>query len=145
MKCNEMEFLISLHIDNQLSDQEQKELLQHFEVCDQCRQTYKDFLNIRSFLSKENNIEISPDFEKNLMKKIKTININKTENVFHPNHKRKIILLAAGLLFVVISSVSFFPKKLNSIEYDFGWYYDISQENNDDSSTGSTESFLLNS
>lgn len=145
MKCNEMEFLISLHIDNQLSDQEQKELLQHFEVCDQCRQTYKDFLNIRNLLSKENNIKISSDFEKNLMKKIKNININKTENIFHSNNKRKIILLAAGLLFVVISSVSFFPKQPKSIEYDFGWYYDIYQENNDESSTGSAESFILNS
>lgn len=145
MKCNEMEFLISLHIDNQLSDQEQKELLQHFEVCDQCRQTYKNFLNIRNLLSQENNIEISPDFEKNLMKKIKNINMNKTENIFHPNNKRKIILLAAGLLFVVISSVSFFSKTPNRIEYDFGWYYDISQENSYESSTDSTEFLILNS
>ncbi len=141
MKCNEMGFLISLHMDNKLSGQELSDLLQHFEQCPQCRQTYTDFLNIRNLLAKENNIKISADFEKNLMKKIKNIN---NRNIFNPNNKRKIFLMAAGFLFVVISSVSFFSKESKSIDYDFEWYYNISQENNDETYAESAVSVILN-
>ncbi|GAB1402524.1 hypothetical protein MASR1M68_14350 [Elusimicrobiota bacterium] len=141
MKCNEMEFLISLHMDNRLSGQELSDLLQHFEQCHRCRQTYKDFLDIRNLLAKENNIKISADFEKNLMKKIKNIN---NGAVLHSNNKRKIFLMAAGFLFVVISSVSFFSKEPKNIEYDFEWYYNISQENNDETYSESAVSLILN-
>lgn len=147
MNCNDMEFLISLHIDNQLSDQELTKLLQHFEQCSQCRQTYKDFLNIKTVLSGENNIEIGSHFENNVMKKIKNSNINKNENIIYPNFKKRIIVLAASFLFIVISSVALFTTSSGKTDsqYDFSWYYDINQDNTDESQNNSIEAFILNS
>jgi hypothetical protein len=140
-----MEFLISLHIDNQLSDQELKELSQHFEECQQCRQTYKDLLNIKTVLSGEKNIEISSNFENNVMRKIKNSNIN-NKNIIYPNFKKRIIVLAASFLFIVISSVALFTT--SSVEkkdsnYDFSWYYEINQDNSE-KSNNTVESFMLN-
>ncbi|MDD5021538.1 MAG: zf-HC2 domain-containing protein [Endomicrobiaceae bacterium] len=146
MKCNNMEFLISLHIDNQLSDQEVKELLQHFEICEQCRQTYKDFLNIKTLLSGEKNIEISRYFENNVMRKIKNSNTNNNAKIIYPIFKKRIIVLAASFLFIVISSVALFTtssvKNKNS-HYDFSWYYEINQDNSEESNN-TLESFMLN-
>jgi len=142
MTCNEMEFLISLHIDNQLSDQELTELLQHFEQCPKCKQTYKDFLNIKTVLSGEKNIEVSSHFENNVMKKIK--NSNDSKNIIYPNFNKRILVLAASFLFIVISSVVLFTKSSveKTVQYDFSWYYNISQENNDDYINKNVKSFL---
>jgi len=85
MKCGEMEFLISLHADNRLNDAEIAELLEHFEECPQCRQTYRDFLALKSLLASGNNITVSPDFENKVMAKIKNSDKPASARIIYPN------------------------------------------------------------
>ena len=148
MKCGEMEFLISLHADNRLNDAEIAELLEHFEECPGCRQTYKDFLDLKSLLASGNNITVSPDFENKVMAKIKNSDKSAPARIIYPNFKKRIITAAAGFLFIVISSAALFTVvkiKKSHIAYDFSWYYDIGQETAyESSSTNSIESFILN-
>lgn len=148
MKCGEMEFLISLHADNRLNEAEIAELLEHFEECPKCRQTYKDFLALKSLLASGNNITVSTDFENKVMAKIKNSDKPAPARIIYPNFKKRIIAMAAGFLFIVISSAALFTiakvKKDNTV-YDFSWYYDIGQETTyESSSTNSIESFILN-
>lgn len=138
MKCNDMEFLISLHIDNKLSGADLEKLLKHFEECSVCRQTYKNLLLIKEVLGSQKEILLPDSFENNIMKILKNKEDIRQTGIFHVMPKRKLLILAAGFLFIVLSSVAYFSTRKKTA-YDFGWYYET-LENTEDSSYGTSDS-----
>lgn len=139
MKCNDMEFLISLHIDNKLDGAELEKLLKHFEECSSCRQTYKDLLRIKELLGSQKEILLPDSFENKIMKMLKNKENISPAGFLNTVPKRKLLMLAAGFLFIVLSSVTYFSTHKKKV-YDFGWYYETAVENTEDSSYGTSDS-----
>jgi len=139
MKCNDMEFLISLHTDNKLSGGELEKLLKHFEECSACRQTYKDFLRIKELLGSQKEIPITDSFENKIMKILKNKEDIRTAGFLHAIPRRQLFILAASFLFIVLSSVAYLSTRKKTV-YDFGWYYDTAIENTEDASYGTSDS-----
>ena len=96
--------LISSYIDNELQEEEKKELLNHLEECDECKKEYEELLELRKELSsfvKESDRSLSDE----VMKKI-----NKKKTPFIFRH----IGLVASLVFIVVLAVFTMGEKNTS-------------------------------
>ena len=112
MNCNKAQELISLYLDNKLSSQTVSELKKHFTECSKCQQDYLTLKKIKTILANTPKQEVSSDFTASVMKKIKSKETEKQDNVvmfgsFFNSMKKKLIM-AAGFLFVAASSYFFF-------------------------------------
>ena len=112
MNCNKAQELISLYLDNKLSSQSVNELKKHFTECSECQQDYLTLKKIKTILSNTPKQEVSSDFTASVMKRIKSKETEKQDNVvmfgsFFNSMKKKLIM-AAGFLFVAASSYFFF-------------------------------------
>lgn len=131
MNCNKAQEMISLYIDNKLSSQSVNELKKHFTECSKCQQDYLTLKKIKTILSNTPKQEVSSDFTASVMKRIKSKETEKQDNVvmfgsFFNSMKKKLIM-AAGFLFVAASSYFFFmPNNIN--KYDAENYASIAME-----------------
>ncbi|MDY6820807.1 MAG: zf-HC2 domain-containing protein [Deferribacterota bacterium] len=80
--------LISLYVDNELSAIEEKELLSHIEVCEDCSKFLMDLLYIKSEIKKSYKREKTIDISASVMKKIKDNEENNSEKVIPINKKQ---------------------------------------------------------
>jgi len=102
--CESVQNLLSLYIDNMLSEEESNIVREHIKSCASCRE---ELALMQSILKETKNlpeIEVSADFHKNLMEKIKAE--GKPEKKFAVNWKQAAGFVAAAAV-VALSVVSF--------------------------------------
>lgn len=51
MKCNEIEEFVILLADNEIDDLNRKRVLEHIEICETCKQKYRETLNMKNMIS----------------------------------------------------------------------------------------------
>lgn len=67
-QCNEIRELLSLYVDNELSEKEMKQVESHFENCPDCKQEYLEVLEITELLREIPEEKIPEQFEFRLKK-----------------------------------------------------------------------------
>ena len=153
MKCKKFKEMISLYIDAKLSSKETEMLKKHFQTCRECEKEYTVLKNIKNILSRVDKKELSSSFSDSVMDKIKNKTYEEDKNVVFMSFIKKHFLMAAGFIFIVLSSSLFFindsgivNKKANNeyyastsqaIEYYFG------NENGSDADTDDYEEYIL--
>lgn len=116
--CKYFENLIIKKVYNEISSDEENQLLIHFNQCDKCLNTYNDYLKITNLYTKKENKDIEIDFNKLLENTFQ--NTNSTKILFiNSNWKTKSILSAAAAV-IIIFFIFLFNFDHNS---------DIKQEN----------------
>jgi len=115
MKCNNIELMISLHIDNKLSLEEVSSLMEHFDSCEKCRQLYKDFKDIKSILLDNNKQPIlSDNFTNYTMQKIKNLKSQpKENNIVFVKFVKKHLVMVASFIFIVTASIVFMTQSID--------------------------------
>ena len=71
-ECEKIRKLLPLYIDNMLSDKECDEVLKHLDKCPDCKNEYNYLKAIIGTAKEIPQKELSQDFHKNLMEKVKT-------------------------------------------------------------------------
>lgn len=117
MECNRAGEMMSLAIDRMLSNEEVKELQEHLDMCDLCREEYELFQSIQSALKSEEAASLPENFHNELMHRIENETIeeevakaSKDENNVVPLAKpfykrlnfRQFNLAAAAVLILII-------------------------------------------
>lgn len=112
MNCNEIKEMISLYIDDELSEEEVKKIKDHLESCDECKkefECYNQIINILKDLPEE---EPPKGYCKRLHEKLlNTIPQNKTAkniNVF--NNKKWAKYAGIAAVFVLVFSTAILPN-----------------------------------
>lgn len=113
MDCNRSSQLISLSIDQMLSEVEQLELEKHLATCEECKEEYEMFQSIQSALNSEEAASLPDDFHSHLMTRIEEEKVSTSEesNVVplrKPIYKRfsyKQFNVAAAIIIVVIFGI----------------------------------------
>lgn len=115
MKCENAKPLISLHIDNKLSLEEVKELMEHLNTCESCRQTYKDFKDIKIVLSDMQKTKLSDNFTDSVMLKIKEAkNKRNKQNIIFISFLKRHFVMAASFIFIIAASAVILSNKPSS-------------------------------
>ncbi|SKC64227.1 DUF4349 domain-containing protein [Maledivibacter halophilus] len=116
MRCDKVKEILSLYIDNQLDDGENKEIENHIKMCEECNREYEDLLFIKKLLSETPQAQLPEGFKADLhdklvkckeLEKAELINSRQTDKDKFKT-KRKInwrILsgIAAGIFIMVVS------------------------------------------
>lgn len=76
MVCEEAQFLSSLLVDGQLSEEEAAQLHQHFQLCPQCKLNFQSEVNLKACLKKKAKAHQVPD---SLLMSVKNM-------LAHPEH-----------------------------------------------------------
>ncbi len=100
MDCLKYEELINKYFDNELSEEEKRELFSHLEACDSCENTFDDLSKIREFL-KEPMVELPSDFKEKLhdklVKETKVKKISKRNTFIKIGSIAAVVLVAIGI------------------------------------------------
>lgn len=120
MKCQKYRKLISLYVDDELSNAYEDELFEHIGTCPACKTALKNESMLKSYIKDSYSGTHNVDFSRSIMSKIEEKN-KKKKGKFKTVHKLKMI---AGAVVVVIfssmitlsalSRVDYFAKKDNS-------------------------------
>jgi len=110
MKCNNIELLISSHIDNKLSLEEVTFLMEHLNSCEKCRQTYKDFKDIKVVLSDIQTHKLNNNFTNSTMQRIIDLQNTKNDNIIFIDFVKKHLIMVASFVFIIIASIVFLSK-----------------------------------
>ena len=102
--CESICYLLSPYIDNMLSDEESDIVREHIANCASCREELAMMQSIQTVTKQLPDIEVSADFHKNLMEKIKAE--GKTEKRYAIPWKKAAGFVAAAAV-VALSVVSF--------------------------------------
>lgn len=70
MRCEDIREIISLYIDNELNEEESKEIEKHLKSCEECNREYEDLLTIKRLLSEAPQVELPDNFKEELHKKL---------------------------------------------------------------------------
>lgn len=109
MKCKKTK-LISKYFDQQLEENETKELLEHTKTCKICKEEFEIFLKIYSYLPEYEDIKISDDFNFRLFSKLQ----QETEKpslleLLLRKPLRNVLVPALGVAIIFLTSI-FIPK-----------------------------------
>ncbi len=100
-ECEKIRKLLPLYIDNMLSDKECDEVLKHLDKCPDCKNEYNYLKAIIGTARKIPQKELSPDFHKNLMEKVKTKSHKKKKHYITLRH------ISAGVAVAAVIAISF--------------------------------------
>ncbi len=73
MTCKEISELISLYLDNEITNEEQNILLEHIKTCPTCKKEFEEIKKIKEILNNEEEIDLPEGFHEELFNKIKEI------------------------------------------------------------------------
>lgn len=112
MDCNRSNELISLSLDDMLTDQEQIELNEHLESCDQCKEDYTLYQSIQEGLGEIEEVELPVGFHEELMGRIEKTSVDpvqedKVTPLWQRLNRRYINVAAAFVLVVVFALIGF--------------------------------------
>ena len=71
MNCDEYKEKLSLYIDGMLSEEEEKAVVAHLDLCETCHEAYEILTGMISLLKTSEEVELPKDFHENLMRRIK--------------------------------------------------------------------------
>lgn len=103
---------ISLYIDDMLCDKGRQELEDHFNVCENCKQTYEQLLDISNDLNDIRNIEYPENLHEKIMDNFKSSNLNESVNKNKVislklyNEKFRMIACVIGLALIFVPFIS---------------------------------------
>ena len=103
MKCEDALLLISGHIDQENTPEEEAQLLQHLQQCAECRKVLQAFEEMNSSLAALN-VEPPADLRRNVMEVIRT------ETAVPKKHNRRWISLAAAAALAIVIGAAAIPK-----------------------------------
>ena len=122
MRCEDIREIISLYIDNELNEEESKEIEKHLKSCEECNREYEDLLTIKRLLSEAPQVELPNNFKEELHKKlVASVSIedsesNETNNVIDFDERSnkvrkkklnwKVFSGVAAALFLTVVSLS---------------------------------------
>lgn len=104
LDCENIQALIPLYIDNELSEEEADFVKQHLESCAECRKEYAFIASMLENLSSMPEPELPKDFHENLMRKVRAA--APTKKTYYFDFKR-IAGFAAAAAVIALSVVSF--------------------------------------
>lgn len=121
MKCKKIK-LISKYFDNQLNEQEVKELLAHIKICKICNEEFKTFLKIYPYIPSYEEVKTSEDFDFRLFYRLR----QETEkpSIFELLLRRPLrnaLIPVLGLTMIFLTFV-FVPKSCNIKNQNFSSY-----------------------
>lgn len=116
MNCKKIKTLLSLYIDQQLSEKELKEVEEHLKICDLCNEE----LNIyKTLLSQCNNLnedkELPNNFHRNLMNKINDIKTKHKRKGFTINYR---VFTTAAAIFIAVMVITIVLPLISPNEKD---------------------------
>lgn len=107
--CEKVSSLLSLFMDNMLSENENDTIREHIKTCSACREEY-EFMKTLALGTKDMPMpELPKEFHENLMAKVRETKQEKTKRVtftFGPGFRRTAISFAAAAAVVAVSVVS---------------------------------------
>ncbi len=71
MNCDECKEKLSLYIDGMLSEEEEKAIVAHLDLCETCHEEYKTLTGIISLLKSSKEVELPKGFHENLIRRMK--------------------------------------------------------------------------
>lgn len=111
MNCKNFKINMTGYLDNALKDQEKMLFERHMQTCGKCAKEFSAVKNTRQLVLSLDRQKASPDFEKKVLKRIKSgvFTVNPFEFFFAT---AKTALLAAVLIFGVIITFNFFTPSI---------------------------------
>ncbi len=100
-ECEKIRNLLPLYIDNMLSDKESDEVITHLDKCPDCKNEYKYLKAIIGTAKEIPERELSSDFHKNLMEKVKSEAQKKKKRYITLRH------ISAGVAAAAVIAISF--------------------------------------
>ncbi len=100
-ECEKIRKLLPLYIDNMLSDKECDEVIKHLDKCPDCKNEYNYLKAIIGTAKEIPERELSSDFHKNLMEKVKTKSHKKKKHYITLRH------ISAGVAAAAVIAISF--------------------------------------
>ena len=70
MKCYDFELNLTAYIDGEIKEKNRKSFLAHKEICNDCKQTYDESIDLIRLMPKLNSIKTSSEFINNLNNRI---------------------------------------------------------------------------
>lgn len=112
-ECEKIRKLLPLYIDSMLSDKECDEVLKHLDKCPDCKNEYNYLKAIIGTAKEIPQKELSQDFHKNLMEKVKTKSHKKKKHYITLRHISAVAAAAAvAISFVALGEMDE-PKEMN--------------------------------
>ncbi|MFN3550570.1 MAG: anti-sigma factor family protein [Endomicrobiia bacterium] len=119
MKCKKIKKLISKYFDNEINQQEVKNLFEHIKICPLCEKEFNILSTIYQNLPQYENIDISTDFNTRLFmrlsKQMKN-QFNIFDNIFY-NLRVKPFLISLAGMFLIVLGVIFFSQNRNNLNH----------------------------
>ncbi|TCT17098.1 putative zinc finger protein [Natranaerovirga pectinivora] len=114
MNCNKVQSLISLYLDNSLSEIEKLELEKHIENCPSCKEEVRTYAFLMSELSHLDDEKDLPEhYHKDLMSKLKNTSQKKKRFNYRP------YISSAAAIILVVLVVSIFSQN-NPLDFKGG-------------------------
>lgn len=115
--CNEIRDLLSFYLDNELHENERKQVVKHLEHCQECKYELEQLKNLIEQISEIEDVELPNDFNQKLHEKLVEIDPEKT--IAKWNNKGKIFKWAsavvAGFVFLFIAvNNGYYNQLINS-------------------------------
>lgn len=107
MRCNDCLQLLSLYIDNELSDGKRHDVEQHLSKCPSCQQELTVQKNIRRLLLQQNSFSMPDKLHDKIMDRVKSIDIQKNVNTLTYKAYQKYIKPLATMAACFLILVSF--------------------------------------
>lgn len=107
--CEKISPLLSLYMDNMLSEKENDSVREHIKTCAACREEYEFMKTLASSTKDLPMPELPKDFHENLMAKVRETKQEETKRVtftFGPGFRRTVASFAAAAAVVAVSVVS---------------------------------------
>lgn len=118
MDCEKIQELLTLYIEGEVTDEEKNRIELHLQQCSPCSIEMKQLKQTMSLLSEKEMVSLPTDFEVQLKERLKQEKKDISQKKSHVSILKKFIskyklptAAAAGLLFVVMISQSFFQFK----------------------------------
>lgn len=113
MKCEEVDKLLSLYIDDMLDEDIKEDVTSHIDSCNRCREEFYGLKNTLELLKELPEKELPPGFQERLNSRLQVTEIEARPNRMRKNITRGVIAIAATLVIAISikSGVYDAPKK----------------------------------
>lgn len=134
MNCKESLELMSLYIDNEITEEESDSLLNHIKACPSCKKEFEEIKKIVYYLNNEKELELPEGFHEELLNKIKEIDSLPEQNekiiplkTKTKSYFRKFYAVAAivVLSFITINGANFVKNNTANNIPDFANIYKV--------------------
>lgn len=125
MKCDEMQELLSLYIDNQLEESEVKAVEEHLSACSACKREYDELKEMTDFLGQAATVPVPDTFSLRLKKALKEEKQSMIDagiiarGVTSKKNRWRVIASVAAVFMVGVLSFGFYDDVLGTLTDQF--------------------------